>query len=261
MRQRARPCRFGEGAEHVGACPPQQPGQGVGGPLGGLGPQTADAARGIDHGGLPGRLVAADHVGPHEDAGHQHESLAAQDPAVVAPGAGHRQRRAGPAQLWTDLAQEPPETDLRQAARVVGDVRLQQGPQPGPVRLDHHPPGLLQQVRQLLDGPCRVGQHPPAGGGAEAAGGVREREGDVVAGGRRIRRAYGHQLLLEAGERSEGRRADEVRVEAGLGHQQPQRREIEPRRTLLDPPQPRQVVPVPRPAVERAHGLLRLPER
>lgn len=96
MRERGGAGGFVERAQDIGPDPAEQPGEGVGRTVGRLRPQAADAARRIDHGGLPGRLVRADDLGPGEDARYEDETASAEDPVVVAARAEDGEGGVGP---------------------------------------------------------------------------------------------------------------------------------------------------------------------
>ena len=231
--------------------------------LGRLGPQAADAARRVDQGRLPGRVEAADHVGPGEDARHQHQPLAAEYRGRARPSSRSMvsgppsQPSRGPARRAA--ARDP----LGQPPRVEGHVGLQQGAQPGPVGLDEALPGVAPA------GPPAPARCAPGSAsiarperGLRGARGVRERPVAMsVARGLGVRGPDGRDLLLERGRRARcggGMRQSGVCPRCGISsHSGAQIQRVRrARRTRRS----QGVVALPLGALQGADRLLGLPE-
>ena len=92
---------------------------------------------------------------------------------------------AGPVDGRVQVGEQRVEAAFGQAAGLVGDVRLQQGPDPRPVRGDQGLPGAADQLRQQAEDLGRVAEQQPAGRGVAGAGGVAQRQLDLAAHHRR----------------------------------------------------------------------------
>lgn len=150
----------GEAGEDHGSGAADEGAQGLGG-AGGCVPEGAEAAGGVDEGGLPGFVEDYDYLVPFEGAGDEDEAFAGQVAVfVVALGAG--EGVVVPGQAGVEFGEEAVEAAGGQAAGLEGDVGFQEGADAGPDGLDEVVPGVVDEGGEAVEGGGGVGEEGAA---------------------------------------------------------------------------------------------------